>query len=140
MRRLSYAYAMVVIENHKLWVYDYVNEYYKCVTQARVYLDAVHLMETYDSAHMDDTSPIMMGEELENGFNQCILPPTNPHQQGKPHVRRIESQQQGVKVTRCSNYGEVDHYRNSCRNPHADIIADHESYLVQVEGLFGGNY
>jgi len=40
----------------------------------------------------DTTSPVVGGEELDDGFNRSILPPNNPRAKGKPSVYRIESQ------------------------------------------------
>ena len=70
LRGLSYVHAIIVIENQKLWVYDYVSNYYKATMQRIVYLNVVHLMETHDSAHVDDrTGLVIGGKELDDGYN-----------------------------------------------------------------------
>ena len=139
MRALPCAHAMAVIEREKLSVYDYVGDCYKRSAQGMVYLNVVHPMETHDSAHVNaGTGAVVGGEELDDRYNRRILPPINPRPSGRPRVRRIESQRQGVKLWRCSKYGEEGHYRNTCRNPHADFDARYEGDVIQFEDLLGG--
>jgi len=66
-----------VIEKEKLWVYDYVNLYYKAPTQRTIYLNVVHPMETHDSGVVDDNiGAVVEGQELDEDFNRRILPAT----------------------------------------------------------------
>ena len=110
-------HAMAVIKKEKKWVYDFVNECYKCDTQKMCYMNSVHPMETHDIATVDDTTGhVIGGEALDDEFNRCILPPMNPRKRGWPESKRRESQTQGVRLKRCSKYGEPGHYKNSCRN------------------------
>jgi len=91
-------------------------------------------METHDSGHVNvATGAVVRGEELDDAYNRRILPPINPRPSGRPRVRRIESQRQGVKVRRCSKCGEEGQYRNTCRNSGADFD------VVQFEDLFGAD-
>ena len=88
-----------------------------------MYPNVAHLMETHDSAHLNDgTGQVVVGEELDDGYNRRILPPINPRPSGRPRVRRIESQWPGMKLRKCSKCGEEGHYRNTCTNPHADLM------------------
>jgi len=70
---------MAIIERKKLRVYDYVSDCYKLSTQAIVYMNAIHPLETHDSVHVDHwTGQVVEGEELDDGYNRRILPPINP--------------------------------------------------------------
>ncbi|KAJ8435614.1 hypothetical protein Cgig2_012268 [Carnegiea gigantea] len=131
------AYAMALIHKHKLWVYDYVSDCYKGVTQGTIYMNNIHPMETHDLATMDNAIGLVVGgEALDDGYNRRILPPINPRPQGRPRQRRIESQTQGVQMRRCSKCGEGGHYWSTCRNPRADFNTDDRGVLVAVEDLF----
>ena len=111
LRGLPCAHAMAITEREKLGVYDYVSDCYKVSAQALVYMNAIHPLETHDSAHVDQrTGQVVRGEEMDDGYNRRILPPINPCPSGRPRVRRIESQRQGVKLRKCSNCGEEGHY------------------------------
>jgi len=82
---------MAAIEREKLQVYDYVSDCYKLSAQEIVYMNAIHPLETHDSAHVDHrTGKVVRGKELDDGYNRRILPPINPRPSGRPHVRRIE--------------------------------------------------
>ncbi|KAJ8429581.1 hypothetical protein Cgig2_023787 [Carnegiea gigantea] len=141
LKGLSCAHAMTVIEKKKLWVYDYVSECCKEGSQNKIHMNSIHPTETHDSATADNTTGLVVGgEALDDGNNRRILPSLNPHLQGRPRKRRIESQRQGVQVLKCSKCGEVGHYRNTCRNPRADFNADETTVVVPVEDLFKSNY
>ena len=108
-----------------------------------MYMNAIHPLKTHESAYVDHgTGQVVEGEELDDGYNRRILPPINPpinpRLSGRPHVRRIESQRQGVKLRRCSNCGEEGHYRNTCRNPRADFNSGYDGYVLLMEDLLGG--
>jgi len=80
---LPCVHGMAVIERDKLYVYDYVNPCYKAPTQRTIYMNAIHPMETHDSEVVDgDTGLIVGGDDLDEDFNRCILPPKNPREQG----------------------------------------------------------
>jgi len=99
-------------------VYDYVSVCYKLPTQNTYYMNSIHPMETHDIASVDERSRrVVSGEALDDEFNRRILPPTNPRKRGRPKSKMRESQNQGVQSKRCSKYGEVGHYKNTCRNP-----------------------
>ena len=132
-------HAMAVIRKEKLWVYDFVNVWYKTCTQRLCYMNNVHPMETHDMATVDErTGRVSGGAALDDNFNRRILPPINPRKRGRPKSRRRESQTQGVRTKRCSKCHETGHYKNTCRNPRADFDADYEGDLVAVEDLLGG--
>ncbi|KAJ8438307.1 hypothetical protein Cgig2_018787 [Carnegiea gigantea] len=80
------------------------------------------------------------GDELDEDYNRCILPPKNGRHPGRPPLKRRESQTQDKKVRRCSKCGEVGHTRYTCRNPRADFNASYEGDVVEVEDLFDGSY
>ena len=132
---------MAVIHKQKLWVYDYVSDYYKVGSQSMIYMNNIHPMETHDSATVDNATGLVVGgEALDDGYNRRILPPLNPRPQGRPRKRRIESQRHGIQVRKCSKCREVGNYRNTCRNPRADFNTDETTVVVLVEDLFEGNY
>jgi len=129
---------MAVIEREKLRVYDYVSDCYKVSAQAIVYMNVIHPLETHDSAHVDHaTGQVVGGAELDDGYNRRILPPINPRPPGRPRGKRIESQSQGVKLRRCSKCKEEGHYRNTCRNPRADVDAVYDGHVVHYEDFLG---
>ncbi|KAJ8444428.1 hypothetical protein Cgig2_005950 [Carnegiea gigantea] len=89
---LPCAHAMAVIEKQKLWVHDYVGDYYKAATQNTIYINSIHPMKTHDSATMDNAKGLVVGgEALDDGYDRRILSPINPRPQGRPRQRRIES-------------------------------------------------
>ncbi|KAJ8423414.1 hypothetical protein Cgig2_032664 [Carnegiea gigantea] len=134
LRGLPCVHAMAVIEREKFNVYDYVNPCYKAPMQRTIYMNVMHPMETHDVGIVDgDTGHVVGGDELDEDFNRRILPPKNPRGAGRPRKRRIESQTQGVKARRCSKCGELGHYKNTCRNPRADVDADYVGDIVPVE-------
>jgi len=47
---------------------------------------------------------------------------------------------QGVRTKRCSKCGEVEHYKNNCRNPQANFNANYERDIVAVEDLLDETY
>ncbi|KAJ8432093.1 hypothetical protein Cgig2_001174 [Carnegiea gigantea] len=140
LQGLPCAHAMAVIDKHKLWVYDYVSDYYKWAAQGTIYMNSILPMETHDSATVENAIGLVVGgDALDDGYNRTILPPINPRPQGRPRQRRIESQTQGVQIRRCSKCGEGGHYRSTCRNPRSDFNADNRGVLVAVEDLFDGH-
>jgi len=83
LKGLPCAHAMVVIDKQKLWVYDYVNNYYKAATQNTIYMNNIHPIETHDLATMDNSTGLVVGgEALDDGYNRRILPSINPRPQG----------------------------------------------------------
>ncbi|KAJ8430892.1 hypothetical protein Cgig2_003885 [Carnegiea gigantea] len=73
-----------LIHKQKLWVYDYVSDCYKAVSQSTIYMNSIHPMETHDFATVDDATGLLVGgEALDDGYNRRILPPLNPHPQGR---------------------------------------------------------
>ena len=104
--RLPCLHGMVVFENQKLRLFEFVDDCYNASTQGRIYLNLTHPMETHDFAEVDDgIGMVVGGEELDNAFNRRILRPNNPRPQGRPRKSRVESQRQGVKMCRCSKCG-----------------------------------
>ncbi|KAJ8422402.1 hypothetical protein Cgig2_029226 [Carnegiea gigantea] len=127
-------HVMAVIEREKLYVYDYVNPCYKAPTQRTIYMNAIHPMETHDTGVVDgDIGLVVGGDDLDEDFNRRILPPKNPQGAGRPKKRRVESQTQGLKPRRCSKCGDLGHYKNTCRNPRADVDADYPGDVVALE-------
>jgi len=88
---------------------------------------------------VDATSQVVGGVELDDGYSRRILPPINPRPAGRPRVKRIKSQSQGVKLQRCSKCKQEGHYRNTCRNPRADFDAGYDGDVVHVEDLLWGD-
>ncbi|KAJ8419911.1 hypothetical protein Cgig2_000658 [Carnegiea gigantea] len=85
LKGLPYAHAMAVIHNQKLWVYDYVSDWYKAGSRSTVYMNNIHPMETYDSAIVDNATGVVVGgEALDDGYNRRILLPLKPCSQGRP--------------------------------------------------------
>ncbi|KAJ8438971.1 hypothetical protein Cgig2_018882 [Carnegiea gigantea] len=126
LRSLPCVHAMAVIEQEKLYVYNYVNPCYKAPTQRTIYMNVIHSMETHDTGVVhSDTGLVVRGDDLDEDFNRRILPPKNPRGAGRPRKRRVESQTQGLKPRRCSKCGDLGHYKNTCRNPCADFDADY---------------
>ena len=61
---------MAVIDKQKLWLYGFFNNYYKASTYNKIYLNAIHSMNTHDSASINDAIDLVIGsEELYKGFN-----------------------------------------------------------------------
>ena len=140
LRGLPCVHAMAVIEKEKLWVYDYVNLYYKAPTQRTIYLNVVHPMETHDLGVVDEnTGAVVGGQELDEDFNRRILPPKSERPPGRPRKRRIESQTQRVRVHRCSKCHEIGHYKNTCRNPRADFDDHYAGDVVSGDDLVVGH-
>jgi len=66
-------------------VYDYVSDYYKGDSQSTIYMNSIHPMEMHDSATINNATGLVVGEEaLDDRYNRGILPPLNPHPQGRP--------------------------------------------------------
>lgn len=110
---------------------------YKVQAQRLVYINVIHSMETNDIVTINDrTDKVIGGHDLDELYDRCMLPPTNPRSSGWPRVKRYESQKQYVKVGRWSKCGEVEHYKNKCRNPQVDFNANYKADVVFVENLF----
>ncbi|KAJ8424005.1 hypothetical protein Cgig2_032389 [Carnegiea gigantea] len=93
------AHAMAVIHKQKLWVYDYVSDYYKAGSKSTIYMNSIHPMKMHDSATVDNATGVVVGgEALDDGYNRIILPPLNPRPQGRLRKRRIESQRKGIQL------------------------------------------
>ncbi|KAJ8442637.1 hypothetical protein Cgig2_003681 [Carnegiea gigantea] len=61
-----------------LWVHDYVHPIYKTAAQQIIYNQLVHPMETHDIGTVDaKTGRVVGGDELDDDYDRCILPPTN---------------------------------------------------------------
>ncbi|KAJ8432255.1 hypothetical protein Cgig2_013908 [Carnegiea gigantea] len=114
MRGLPCYHALAIIEKANLWVYDYVHPIYKTIMQE--------------------------GDELDEDYNRCILPPNNGRHLGRPPSKRRELQSQDKKVRRCSKYGKVSHTRRTCCNPLVDFDASYKDDIVEVEDLFVDSY
>ena len=57
-------------------MYEFVSDYYKSSMEGKIYLNLVHLIETHDSAHLDEPSDLVVGgKELNDGFNITIYLP-----------------------------------------------------------------
>ncbi|KAJ8441456.1 LOW QUALITY PROTEIN: hypothetical protein Cgig2_023642 [Carnegiea gigantea] len=73
-------------------VYNYVHPIYKTATQQIIYNQLVHLIETYDMGIVDvKTGRVVSGDELDDDYDHCILPPTNGRQPGRPPSKCRES-------------------------------------------------
>ncbi|KAJ8428909.1 hypothetical protein Cgig2_011651 [Carnegiea gigantea] len=71
---------------------DYVHPIYKIATQKVINKQPVHLMKTHDMGIVDrKTGLVVGGEELDEDYNQCILPPNNGRHAGRPPSKRRES-------------------------------------------------
>lgn len=70
------------------------------------------------------------GEELDDEFDRCILPPNNGRQPGTPPSKRRESQVQDRKSRKCSKCGEIGQTRHTYRNSHANFDASYEVDIV----------
>ena len=102
-------------------------------------MNVVHPMETHDLGIVDErTGAVIGGQELDDDYNRCILPPTNPRPPRRPQKQRIESQTQRVALRRCSKCHETGYYKNTCRNPRADFDVDDPGVAVSAEDLFLG--
>ena len=80
------------------------------------------------------------GDDIDDDYDHCILPPTNGRQPGSPLSKRKESQTQGTKSRRCSKCGEVGHIRRTYHNPRVDFDASYEGDVMHVEDLLDGLY
>ncbi|KAJ8429402.1 hypothetical protein Cgig2_025589 [Carnegiea gigantea] len=83
---------------------------------------------------------VVDGDELDDDYDRCILPPTNGRQLGRPPSKCKESQTHRTRSRRCSKCGEVGHTRRTYRNPCADFDANYEGNVVKVEDLLDGSY
>ncbi|KAJ8447988.1 LOW QUALITY PROTEIN: hypothetical protein Cgig2_028864 [Carnegiea gigantea] len=81
------------------------------------------------------TGRVVGGDDLDDNYDRCILPPTNGRQLGRPPSKRKESQMQAIKSQRFSKCSEVGHTRRTCRNPRADFNANYKGNVVEVEDL-----
>jgi len=98
-------------------------------------------METHNFTEVDGgTGMVVRSEELDNGFNERILALNNPWPKGRPCIRRVKSQRQEVKMRRCSKYGEIGHYKNTCWNPRVFVDGVIVGVIVLVEDLIAGNH
>ncbi|KAJ8424605.1 hypothetical protein Cgig2_014409 [Carnegiea gigantea] len=85
MRYLPCCHALAVIAKANLWVYDYVHPIYKTAMQEVIYNQLVHPMKTHDIGVEDGrTGLVAGGNELDEDYNQCILPPNNGRHPGRP--------------------------------------------------------
>ena len=141
MTGLPCCYTLAVIAKANLWVYDFVHPMYKADTQRRIYNHVVHPIETHDIAIADDrTGRVVGGDELDDNYSHCILPPCNGRQSGRPPSKYRESQTQGITCCRCSKFGEVGHTRRTCHNPRSDFNSNYEGDVVAVEDLLDGSW
>ena len=98
-------------------------------------------METHNMAVVDGKIGLVVGgDELDEDYNRCILPPNNDRHPSKPLSKRGESQTQDKKAQRCFKWREVGHIRRTCHNLRADFNASYEGEVVNVEDLFDGSY
>ncbi|KAJ8435441.1 LOW QUALITY PROTEIN: hypothetical protein Cgig2_012562 [Carnegiea gigantea] len=75
-RGIPCCHALTVIAKANLWVYDYLHPIYKIAIQQIMYNQLVHPMETHDMGIVDaKTGRVVSGDELDNDYNHCILPP-----------------------------------------------------------------
>ncbi|KAJ8423694.1 hypothetical protein Cgig2_003378 [Carnegiea gigantea] len=87
----------------------------------------VHPMETHDMGTVDGkTGRVVGGDDLDDDYDRCILPPPI-------------GDSQGTRSRRYSKCGEVGHTRRTCHNPRADFGASYESNVVEVEDLLDGS-
>ena len=97
-RGIPCCHALAVIAMANLWVYDYAHPIYKTVTQQIIYNQLVHPMGTHDIGTVDaKTGQVVGGDQLNDDYDHCILPPTNGRQPGRPSAKRRESQTQGTR-------------------------------------------
>ena len=69
-------------------------------------------MEAYDKGKVDDkTGFVVGGEEFDDEYNLCILPPNNGQQLGRLHLKRRKSQIHGTKARRCSKCSKIEYTR-----------------------------
>jgi len=65
-----------VLGKANLWVYDYLHPIYKIATQQIIYNQVVHPIERHDMGTVDaKTGRVVSGDELNNDYDRCILPP-----------------------------------------------------------------
>ncbi|KAJ8443355.1 hypothetical protein Cgig2_015836 [Carnegiea gigantea] len=96
-----------------------------CIAAVECYslIQLVHPMETHDMGIVDaKTGRVVGGDEFDDDYDHCILPPTNGRQPCRPPSKRRE----------CSKCGEVGHTRRTSRNPRADFDANYEGDVVEV--------
>jgi len=92
-------------------------------------------------ATMDDrTGRVVSGDELDDNYSRCILPPCDRRQSTQPPSKCRESQTQGITCRRCSKCGEVGHTRRTCRNPHADFNSNYEGDVIAIADLLDGSW
>ncbi|KAJ8423409.1 hypothetical protein Cgig2_020946 [Carnegiea gigantea] len=133
--------VLVVITKANLWVYDYVHPIYKTTTQQIMYNQLVHLIETHNIGTVDGkTGQVVGGDDLDDNYDCCILPPNNGRQPSRPPSKRKESQTQGKRSQRCSKCGEVGCTSCTCHNPCADFDASYEGDVVQLEDLLDASF
>ncbi|KAJ8421275.1 hypothetical protein Cgig2_026806 [Carnegiea gigantea] len=98
--------------------------------------ELMHPMETHNMGIVDaKTGRVVGGDDLDDDYDRCILPPTNGRQPGRPPSKRRELQTQGIKSQRCSKCSEVGHTRRTYRNLRVDFDANYEGDVVEVEDL-----
>ncbi|KAJ8444538.1 hypothetical protein Cgig2_000817 [Carnegiea gigantea] len=96
-------FSMELTNNLKanIWVYDYIHPIYKTATHQFIYDQLVHPIEAYNMRKVNDRIGLMVGgEELDEDYNRCILPPINGRHPGRPSSKHRESQTQDKKVRR----------------------------------------
>ena len=85
MTGLPCCHALAVIAKANLWVYDFVHPMYKADTQRRIYNQVIHPMETHDMATVHDrTGRVVGGDELDDDYIRCILPPVTDNSLADP--------------------------------------------------------
>ncbi|KAJ8431273.1 hypothetical protein Cgig2_011126 [Carnegiea gigantea] len=110
-------------------------------TQLVIYNQLIHPMGMHDMGRVDEQTRLVVGgEELDEGYNWCMLPLNNGRHPGRPPLNCRESQTQDKKVQRCSKCGEVGRTMCTFRNPQADFDASYESDVVQIKDLLDGSY
>ena len=89
---------------------------------------------------VDDKTGVMVGgQELDEECNRRILSPKNQCPPVRPRRRNIKSQTQRVRPRRCSKCHDLGHYKNTCRNPRANVDDDYLRDVVTTEDLLQGN-
>ncbi|KAJ8427421.1 hypothetical protein Cgig2_013665 [Carnegiea gigantea] len=78
--------------------------------------------ETCDMGKVDDrTRFVVSRKELDEEYNQCILPPNNGRQPSRPPLKHRESQTQGKKAHRCLKCSKVRQMRQTSYNLWSDL-------------------
>jgi len=81
MTGLPCCHGLALIAKANIWMYDFVDSMYKAKTQHHIYNQVVHPMETHDMVTVDDnTGRVVGGNELDDDYSRCILPPCNGRQ------------------------------------------------------------